>query len=165
VTMSVIDVVLGFLAGVASSLVASYFFPRFRRAADTFFSSLALWLNPQRFSLTGTWEQTFDEPLDKKGIKKVTETETIRITHGFSSITGVGRTQNRPRDFNYDLRVLHHLVDGSYSKVATQGNIAGTGTIQMTISDDRLRMIGHTTWLDRDTGKIESSQVEWKKIS
>jgi len=88
------------------------------------------------------------------------------MRHVGSIVSGMGEVVGDGRRFNYELRVRHNMVYGTYTKIAQEkGNVTGNGLIQLLVSPDRLSMKGQATWFDRDSEKIESSDVEWTKIS
>lgn len=132
---------------------------------DWVFGYLFHVLNPDRFDLTGTWEQTFKEPVPGDLLTQRPETERLKLRHLGSTVTGEGVIESDKRRFRYELRVSHSLVFGSYQKLGERGNITGRGMTQVIVSPDRLTMKGQSTWFDRDTEKIESSEVTWTKVA
>lgn len=154
----------GFLLGIIGSLITSYISPPFKRGVDSLLGRAFHFLNPDRFDLTGTWEQAFTEPAtDGKTWEEIKETVVLR--HLAGTISGKGVTQDNGRLFLYDLKVQHNLVFGSYTKSGAKGNVTGNGVIQMIVSPDRLSMKGQATWFDNDTERIESSDCLWSKTS
>ena len=55
----------GFLGGLASGIFlgvfVNYVSPRFNEWINVKLSRISYWLNPEKFDLTGKWEQEFDE--------------------------------------------------------------------------------------------------------
>jgi len=156
---------IGFLLGVAGSLIANYMSPPFSRATGKLLGWAFHFLNPDRFDLTGTWQYDYKEPDPSNPSVHRDETECLKIRHLGSAISGEGETKSDKRKFLYDMRVKHNLVFGSYEKVGEKGNTTGNGLIQLIVSPDRLAMNGQATWFDRDTEKIESAVVSIKKIA
>jgi len=158
------QLLLGFLLGIVGGLIANYSSSPFKRAVDSALGRLFHLLNPDRFDLTGTWEQSFTEPAtDGNTWEEIKETVVLRHLGG--TVSGRGVTQDNGRIFLYDLRVQHNLVFGSYTKSGAKGNLTGNGVIQMIVSPDRLSMKGQATWFDNDTERIESSECVWSKTS
>lgn len=158
------QLLLGLLLGIVGGLVANYVSPPFKRAVDSTLGRLFHLLNPDRFDLTGTWEQAFTEPAgDGTTWEEIKETVVLRHLGG--TVSGRGVTQDNGRIFLYDLRVQHNLVFGSYTKSGAKGNVTGKGVIQTIVSPDRLSMKGQATWFDNDTERIESSECLWSRTS
>jgi hypothetical protein len=154
-----------FVAGFLASLLANYLLLPFRRVTESMFGWLFHLLNPDRFDLTGKWLQKFSEPTEEDPSKWQETQETVRLRQLGNRISGRGETHDDHRQFQYDFRVQHNLVFGSYKKIGEKGNIAGNGVIQMIVSPDCLGMKGQTTWFDHDTNQIESSGCLWTKLS
>ena len=154
----------GFAVGILTGFIANYITPRSTYFLDRFFGSIFNAINPDRYDLTGKWEQTFTEPEDANCVNWVTEQESDKLIHIGNRISGKGQTKILPRFFIYDLKVKHNMVFGSYIKKGEKGNITGVGMIQLIVSPDRLEMTGQATWFDSDTKQIESSKSNWKKI-
>jgi hypothetical protein len=53
--------------GIVGGLITNYISPPFKRTVDTTLGRLFHLLNPDRFDLTDTWEQTFTEPTATDG--------------------------------------------------------------------------------------------------
>ena len=155
---------IGFVLGIVSGLVANYVSPSLNRLVDSSLGWLFHLLDPDRFDLTGTWEQTFAEPTEDAAMWEEVK-ELVNFRHLGARVTGKGTTRDNGRIFSYDLRVQHNLVFGSYRKTGAKGNVAGNGVVQMIVSPDRLSMKGQATWFDHDTEKIESGECQWEKIS
>lgn len=159
------DLLIGLVAGVFAGVLANYISPRFSKAMNAAFGWAFNFLNPDAFDLSGTWDQSFDEPSPEDPATRRTETERVVLTHIGSVVSGRGESRIEKRQFEYDLRVKHNLVFGSYVKVGEKGNITGHGMIQLIVSPDRLSMEGQGTWFDKDTESIESSPVAWDKVA
>ncbi|HMH52341.1 MAG TPA: hypothetical protein VK548_19030 [Candidatus Acidoferrum sp.] len=158
------ELLLGFLLGIVGGLITNYISPPVKRSVESILGRFFHLLNPDRFDLTGTWEQTFTEPAtDRETWEEIKETVLLRHLGG--TVSGRGVTQDNGRLFRYDLRVQHNLVFGSYTKSGARGNLTGNGVIQMIVSPDRLSMKGQATWFDNDTERIESSDCLWSKTS
>lgn len=158
------ELLVAFFVGIVGGVITNYISPPFKRAVDTALGLVFHMLNPDRFDLTGTWEQTFTEPAaDATTWEEIKETVVLRHLGGTISARGV--THDNGRVFLYDLRVQHNLVFGSYTKTGAKGSLAGKGVIQTIVSPDRLSMKGQATWFDHDTEKIESSECLWQKTS
>src|SRR3990167_2811973 len=157
----------GFLGGLASGiflgLFVNYVSPRFNEWINVKLSRISYWLNPEKFDLTGKWEQEFDEPDPANPDNKRTVKEKIELRHIGNQIKGEGTTSVDPRHFNYKCSIKHSMVFGEYVKKGEKGNISGNGLIQLIVSPDRLSMEGQATWYDNDTKKIESSHSVWHK--
>lgn len=158
-------IILGIVLGVIAGLLANYISPPFKRLTDKCFGAIFYLFNPDRFDLTGTWEQTFKElaPPELKQCREVKE--KIRLNHIGNVITGSGETDIDTRKFRYQCQIRHNLFFGFYNKIGERGNISGSGMVQLIISPDRLSMEGQATWYDEDTKNIESSHSVWRKIS
>src|SRR5574337_960822 len=163
--MDVLSVSSGFVLGIIAGFIANYITPGLTTFVNQKISTVFNLLNPDRYDLTGTWEQNFKEPDPAQSSTWISENETIRLKHLGNIITGTGQTKRLPRTFNYDLKAKHNMVFGSYVKKGERGNITGVGMMQLMVSPDRLEMKGQATWFDSDTKQIESSESNWKKIS
>lgn len=151
------------LSGIFLGLFVNYVSPRFNDWVSAKISRMFHWLNPEKFDLTGNWEQEFDEPDPANPINKRTVKEKISLRHIGSQIKGEGTTSIDPRQFSYKCSIKHSMVFGEYVKKGEKGNISGNGLIQLIVSPDRLSMEGQATWYDNDTKKIESSHSVWNK--
>lgn len=154
------------ILGAVIGLFVNYLSPPFSRFIDTIFGFFFHLFNPDKFDLSGTWEQKFKEPKpgdSSDSIEWVEEIEKISIKHIGSKLSGKGKTEIRVREFKYICSISHNMVSGSYTKVSEKGNITGNGVIQLIVSPDRLSMKGQATWFDADTNKVESSECIWKK--
>ncbi|WP_243373210.1 hypothetical protein [Geotalea sp. SG265] len=163
--MDYLSLSIGFVLGIAGGFIANYLTPRLTIFVNKMLSSVFHFLNPDRYDLTGKWEQIFKEPEDGGCTNWVIEQEITRLSHLGNIITGTGETKVTPRIFDYDLKAKHNMIFGSYKKRGEQGNITGVGMIQLIVSPDRLSMKGQATWFDHDTQRIESSESTWKKLS
>lgn len=158
------ELFIGFLLGVLGGLIANYLSPPFAKAVSALLGSMANAVNPDRFDLTGLWQQVFDEPDPADPTRSRTETERIELKHIGSVLSGSGQTSVQPRNFNYDMRVSHSMVFGAYKKVGQQGSLTGQGMVQLIVNANRTEMNGCATWYDQDTDKIESATVKWTRI-
>lgn len=155
-----------FVLGVVAGLIANYLSPPIRRMVERVLGWAFHFINPDRFDLTGTWRHTYSEPTPGTPQVRRSCEETVRVRHVGSIVGGTGEVTGDGRRFNYELRVRHNMVFGTYTKVTREkGNVTGNGLIQLLVSPDRLSMKGQATWFDRDSEKIESSYVEWTKTS
>jgi hypothetical protein len=165
INQTTVSAVVSFALGVFGGLLANYISPPFGRWVQRLFSRLFHILNPDRFDLTGKWEQKFKEPTpEDTSIWRETR-ELVDLRHLGAVVSGSGETQDDKRRFRYDLNVQHNLVFGSYVKIGAKGNITGNGMIQLIVSPDRVGMKGQATWFDSDTSQIESSVAVWTKIA
>ncbi|MFH1460495.1 MAG: hypothetical protein ABIG64_09045 [Candidatus Omnitrophota bacterium] len=155
---------MNFALGLLLGLLTNYIFPPFRNFMDSTIATLFHLLNPNKFNLTGKWEHTFKEPSDLDPSKWNETLEIVQLKQFADTVKGTGETQDDHRIFTYTCKIEHDMVNGSYIKKGEQGNICGTGMIQLMVTPDRLSMKGQATWFDRDTQKIESSECIWKKI-
>ena len=158
-----VNIGIGIVIGVFTGLIVNFMSPPFNRFVTACFSWIFQLMNPEKFDLTGNWEQVFDEPKSENTDERQTVTEKIKLKHVGSVITGDGDTDINQRHFSYRCTIKHNLLFGEYVKKGQQGNISGSGMIQLIVSPDRLTMEGQTTWYDNDTKKIESSNAIWKK--
>lgn len=158
------ELFVGFLLGIFGGVIANYFSPSFANVVSRALGYIAHCVNPERFDLKGAWQQEFEEPDPNTPSMRRKEAERIELIHLGSSVKGAGETKLDKRLFTYDLCVSNSMVFGSYKKNGQQGNLTGQGMIQLIVSADRTEMTGQATWYDRDTNKIESSAVVWRRL-
>ncbi len=158
------DLAIGFVLGVFGGLIANYLSPPFAKKVSAMLGWFANRINPDRFDLSGPWQQGFDEPDPAAPTQRRAETERIDLHHIGSVLSGTGKTNVQPRTFNYDLRVSHSMVFGPYKKVGQQGSLTGQGMVQLIVNANRTEMSGYATWYDQDTDQIESATVRWTRI-
>lgn len=165
--MDVLVNVLNLLIGAVIALTVNFFSPAFSRWVLSVFSRVLLHLDPYRFDLSGTWQQTYQEPTPGDIGTLRTVVETVKLKQVGTTVAGDGETDIDRRTFRYSLRVNNNMVFGEYVKVGPSeqpGSITGTGMVQAIIDPGRKEMIGRATWFDNDTKGIESSGVSWKRI-
>ncbi|MGH3849839.1 MAG: hypothetical protein ACRDRT_09065 [Pseudonocardiaceae bacterium] len=159
------ELILGFLVGVISGIVANYFSPAFSRFLARTLGSIAFRFNPDRFDLTGVWIATSEEPASTDSLVRCAVTERVEVTHLGALIQGRSMVTADGRKFNYELRVSQNMLYGAYKKeVNASGVQLGGGMIQMIIGLDRSKMMGSVTWYDSDTQKIEHASVSWARV-
>jgi hypothetical protein len=151
--------------GIIGSLIATYIFPSLRRVIDSLFSFLFNIFHRDSFNLSGTWEYTFREPSHNNPSVIAQEKEKVKVTQVGNIIWARGETENYKREFEYRLNINHNLIYGTYRKKGVKGATSGTGVIQLVVSANRDKLIGHGTWMDADSNKIESDSLEWVKIA
>lgn len=156
-----------YLGGVLTGIMGNLMTPWFARKLTQGVDWVAQLIDPNRFTLTGSWTQTYTEPDPSNSSTRRTVTETIVLTQAASHVTGKGTTATDPRTFEYTLTCKNNMVYGSYVKksqneqVSHKGSVVGTGMVQLIISPGIGRMKGQATWFDADTEEIESSVVTW----
>lgn len=163
--MDILSLIIGLVAGILAGLIANYTTPAFTQFVNIKLSMIVNMFDPDRFDLTGKWEQSFHEPSENDPKKWVETKEIVQLNHYGNIITGRGETQRLHRVFYYDFKVKHNMVFGLYLKKGEKGNLTGAGMSQLMVTPDRLEMNGQATWFDHETNKIESSEVLWKKIA
>ncbi|WP_418118297.1 hypothetical protein [Variovorax sp. 350MFTsu5.1] len=158
------DLLLGFVFGIVSGLVANFFSPAFSEWVVRSMSRLLHWADKERFDLTGIWEQTCLEPTPGEPTVLREVKERVELRQLGVTVKGEGATTIDPRNFTYTMRVTRSMVFGSYNKRGQRGNITGSGMIQLILNGGSTQMDGYATWFDSDTDKIESSKVTWRRL-
>lgn len=158
------ELLLGFLLGIFSGLVANFFSPAFSMWVLRIFSSLLYSADPGRCDLTGTWEHTYLEPTPGAPNGLRTVKERVELNQLGVTVTGTGITDIDRREFTYSMRVSRSMVFGSYNKRGQRGNITGSGMVQLVVDASCGQMEGQATWFDTDTQRIESSKVSWRRL-
>ncbi len=129
---------LGYIAGVLSTLLANYFSPPFRKTMDGLFAWFSYRVDPHRFDLNGKWIYKYHEPVSKDPDNRRETQEEVILMHRGRTVTGKGVTQDEDkRRFTYYCKVQHNLLFGSYIKEGEKGSIPGNGMVQVIISPDR----------------------------
>ena len=124
-------IIIGILIGVITGLIVNYISPPFNRTVTSFFSWLFQLMNPDKFDLTGNWEQIFSEPKPQNTEENRKVIEKIKLKHVGANVTGDGVTDIDPRRFVYRCTIKHSQLFGEYLKKGEQGNISGSGMIQL----------------------------------
>ena len=108
--------VLTAVVAILLGLFVNYISPPFNRFVGRCFSWLFHLFDPDRFDLSGMWEQTFHErePQNLDEFREVKE--TVRLKHLGNTVSGNGKTDIDPRDISYPGRIEHNLFFGSYVK-------------------------------------------------
>src|SRR5260221_3770553 len=118
---------IGFIVGVASSLVAGLLLEPVRDGLSAFFAGMYYLFSPAAERLDGAWTSRFTEPVPTGETKETNE--RIEVRQFGASVRGVGTVGGDfPREFHYRGMVFKNTFFGYfYNSRARQGAVAERG--------------------------------------
>ena len=145
--------VVTFLLGVLASMVAQPIWLVLSGTAEGVFSDLP--------RVNGEWVAEYREP-DLSGQvleagERVTFHQLGRLVWGRAA-----RSDGDGAPFKYSARLKRNTLLGTFQPVGV-GTAVARGAFQVVVADDDGSMSGWCVWKDSDTGKIEASEIRFRR--